>query len=86
MLSRFRIYKFYKNAPHIKGAGAPQSLINTFDMSHKAKIGLKSAKLRVDILMSNHYHVIASLETVQPPMFACYTLGLSSNLSSVPQL
>ena len=55
-------------------------------MSHKAKIGAKSAKLRVDILMSNHYHVIASLETVQPPMFTCYTMGLPRNLSSVTQL
>ena len=43
---------------------------NPFNTSHRAKLGAKSAKLRVDILMSNHYHVIATLETVQPPMFA----------------
>ena len=27
MLSLFRIYNFYKNAPHIKRARAPQSLV-----------------------------------------------------------
>ena len=67
-------------------SGLSRDSINPFDTSHRTKIGAKSAKLRVDILMPNHYHVIASLETVQPPMFACYTLGLPSNLSSVPQL
>ena len=36
------------------------------DTSHKAKIGAKSAKLNVDALMSDHYHVVTSLETVQP--------------------
>ena len=60
--------------------------LNPLDTSHRAKIGAKLAKLRVEILMSNCYHVIASLETVQPPMFAGYTLGLPGNLSSVPQL
>ena len=60
--------------------------LNPFDMSHMAKIGAKSAKLRIDILMSNCYHIVASLEPVQPHMFACCTLGLPSNLSSVPQL
>ena len=60
--------------------------VNPFDTSHRAKIGAKSAKLRVDVLMSSHYSVVTSLETVQPPMFVCYTLDLPSNLSSVPQL
>ena len=61
-------------------------IVNPFDTSHRAKIEAKLAKLRVDALMFNCYHVVTSLETVQQPMFACYTLGLPSNMSSVPQL
>ena len=60
--------------------------LNPFNTSHRAKIGAKMAKQGVDVLMSNHNHVVMSLEPVQLPMFACYTLGLPNNLSSVPQL
>ena len=59
---------------------------NPFDTPHKAKIGAKLAKVTVDVLISNHYHVVTSWEPVQPPIFGCYTLGLPSNLSSVQQL
>ena len=70
-----------------KGQGKFHTIgINTFDMSRRAKIGAKSGKVRVDILMSNHYHVVMSLGPVQPPMFGCYTLSLLSNLPSVSQL
>ena len=47
-------------------------------MSHKAKIGC--GHIDVQLLPC----VAMSLESVQPPLFVCYTLGLLGNMSSVP--
>ena len=60
--------------------------LNPFDTPNRAKIGAKSVKTEDGFInvqsLPCHYNVRNSLT----PKFACYTMGLPSNLSSVPHL